>query len=229
MTKFAERTGRLTDRFGGRWIGVRFLDTPPGGAVADEMRFCEAVMRAATSRVVLTDESVTCPGAKRSFGWAAGMDEGLAESMATRQGLPLAVTRELVRSTPRLDGGMQAVEVGGTGRPDLVLCYATPLIVMKVVRAVELGTGKTLAQSLSGALSVCGNVAARCVKTGEVSISFGCRQSREAGYIGRESLAVAMPWAFVERLLGEPERTPREFDPSPAGRMPELDRIGSAR
>ncbi len=194
---------RLTDRFGGRWVPIKFLDAPPADEPAGKMRFCEAVREAAHSRVVLTSDTVTCPGARRSFGWVRGMDEGLAESMATRQGIPLAVARELIRSTPRLDGDLPAVEIGGKARPDLVLGYATPLSVMKVVRAAEVATGRPLTQKLSGALSVCGNVAARCAKTGEVSVSFGCSESRGAAGIDRYNLVVGIPWSFVENLLGE--------------------------
>jgi uncharacterized protein (DUF169 family) len=201
VVRFEELSGWLTDCFGGRWVPIRFLDAPPIDGQAEGMRFCEAIKGAARSSVILTESSVTCPGAKRSFGWARGMDENLAESMAGQQGIPLAVARELVRSTPHLDSGIQAIEIGGKGRPDLVVSYATPVSAMKVIRAVELATGAPLAQRLSNALSVCGGVAARCVKTGEVSVSFGCAESRRAAGMGKYTLTVGIPWVMVEKLF----------------------------
>lgn len=223
VAEFAELSGWLTDRFGGRWVPVRFLGAPPVGSLAGEIRFCEAIREAACSCVVLTAETAMCPGAKRSFGWAGGMDEGLAESMARRQGMPLAVARELIRATPRLDDGIQAVEIGGKGQPDLVLSYATPLSAIKVVRAVEVETGGVLAQRLSSALSVCGSVAARCAKTGEVSVSFGCAESREAAGLGRDALAVGIPWAFVERLSGKAAPEDKGPDATSRARVAGLD------
>jgi len=201
MTDTRKSISEFGNAFGWPWVAVKFHKEAPGATPRD-MRFCEALKEALTSPVVLTAASVGCPGAMRSFGWPGGSEEELAETLAEKQGLPVATAKKMIDGVPKLDAGVVAVEVGTRDTPDVLLSYAQAPTVMKIARAVEKGSGEPLRPVLSSVMSACGNAAVRSHVTGEVAISFGCDQSREAGDIGRDRLVIGTPWERVSELLG---------------------------
>jgi len=201
MTDARASISEFGNAFGWPWVAVKFHKETPETKPTD-MRFCEALKEALSYPVVLTAASVGCPGAMRSFGWSSGSDEELAEALAKKQGLPVATAKKMIDGVPRLDAGVVAVEVGTRDTPDVLLSYAQAPTVMKIGRAVEKGSGEPLRPVLSSVMSACGNAAVRSHVTGEVAISFGCDQSREAGDIGRDRLIVGVPWGRVSELLG---------------------------
>ena len=200
MAEVREQISRFGDAFGWPWVPVKFCNQTPESE-ARELRFCEAIREAARSPVVLTAASVSCPGAKRSFGWAQGLDEGLAEELARKQSLPLRTAKKMMRGVPKLNSGVVAVEVGTKDTPDVLVSYAQTPTAMKIARAFEKTSGEPLRPTLSSVLSACGNVAVRSCITGEIAVSFGCDQSRESGAIGRDRLIIGVPWAQVDRFL----------------------------
>lgn len=186
--------------FGGTWVPVKFHEEVPEREPR-KLRFCEAAAEGRWSEVILTPESVTCPGARRSLGWSSGMDEGLAEELAKKQSLTLATAKSLLKNVPRLDGSVAAVGLGTKDAPDVLISYVQPPTAMKIIRAFQKSSGGNLNSSLSSVLSVCGNVAVKSFLTGEITFSFGCDLSRDCGSIGRDRLAVGVPWSMVPRLL----------------------------
>jgi len=201
MTDTRARITEFGNAFGWPWVAVKFHRETPEAKPRD-MRFCEALKEALSSPVVLTAGSVGCPGAMRSFGWAGESDEGLAKDMAEKQGLPVATAKKMIGGVPKLDCGVVAVEVGTRETPDVLLSYAQAPTAMKIARAIEKGSGEAPRPVLSSVMSACGNAAVRSHLTGELAISFGCDQSREAGDIGRDRLVIGMPWERVSELLG---------------------------
>jgi uncharacterized protein (DUF169 family) len=197
-----EAVRRIESKFGGVWIPIRFL--PESKENGSSLRFCEAVREAIRTRVILTSDSVTCAGARRSFGWAAGLDESLAESISEKQGVPLRAARAMVRGSAKLDRACAAVELRTTERPDVLVSFALPGDVMKVVRALETRIGGPVRQDLSSVLSFCGNVAARCHVSGEAAMSFGCGESRRVVGIRGDRLMIGLPWSVAKELLAEP-------------------------
>lgn len=202
VSEFEDTVRKVEHEFGGVWIPVRFL--PESLEAGAHMRFCEAVREAIRTRVVLTPESVTCPGARRSFGWAAGLDDGLAESIAKKQRVALRTVQAMVRGSAKLREPCAAVELRTDGKPDVILSFAQPAAVTKVVRAIESRVGGPVRQQLSSVLSFCGNVAVRCHVSGEAAMSFGCGESRACAGIGNDRLVVGLPWPVVERLAAAP-------------------------
>jgi uncharacterized protein (DUF169 family) len=200
MSEVREQISRFGDAFGWPWVPVRFCPRAPEGE-ARELRFCEAVREGVRSPVVLTAASVGCPGAKRSFGWARGLDEGLAEELAKKQSVPLGTAKKMIRGVPRLDDGAYACEVGTRDKPDVLVSYAQAPTAMKIARAIEKTSGEPLRPVLSSVMSACGNAVVRSFVSGDVALSFGCDQSRESGAIGRDRLIIGVPWAQVGRLL----------------------------
>jgi uncharacterized protein (DUF169 family) len=188
------------EAFGWPWVPVKFHREMPEDTPS-EMRFCEAITEALRTPVVLTQDSTTCPGAKRSFGWLRGMDEGLAEDVARKQDIPLGTARKMVRELPKLDDGVVAVEVGTRLTPDVIVSYAQTTTAMKITRAFQKISGEPLKPVLSSVMAACGNAVVRCARSGDVALSFGCDQSRESGAIGRDRLMIGVPWKSVETLL----------------------------
>ncbi len=188
------------ESFGGTWVPVKFHKEAPERE-ARKLRFCEAAAEARWSEIVLTPESVSCPGARRSLGWSSGLDEGLAEEVAKTQSLTLATAKNLLKDVPRLDGSVAAVGLGTKDVPDVLISYVQPPTAMKIIRAFQKSSKGNLNPSLSSVLSVCGNVAVKSFLTREITFSFGCDLSRNWGSIGRDRLVVGVPWSMVPRLL----------------------------
>jgi uncharacterized protein (DUF169 family) len=185
--------------FGWPWIPVKFLTEAPSSA-AQQKRFCESIPDGQVSPVILTAESITCPGAKRSFGWARGMDEGLAEKLSINQGVTLGTAKKALKRVPHLDDGVVAVEVGTRSTPDVLVSFAQPPTLMKLARAYEKTWDEPIRPVLSSILSVCGNAAVRSHMTSDVTVSMGCDASRESGQIGRDRLVIGVPWDRVAKL-----------------------------
>jgi uncharacterized protein (DUF169 family) len=192
--------------FGWPWIPVKFHSTAPAKP-AEEKRFCEAIWDGRATPIVLTADSVTCPGAKRSFGWSRGMDEGLAEKLSRNQGVTLATAKRALKGIPFLGNGTVAVEVGTLEVPDVLVSFAQPVTLMKLARAYENKHDAPLQPSLSSVLSVCGCAAVRSHVRNELAVSLGCETSRDAGAIGRDRLVVSVPWGSIDALLDAAQQT----------------------
>ena len=195
--------GKIDDlgkAFGWPWIPVKFHETAPSEP-AQEKRFCEAIWDGRATPIVLTADSVTCPGAKRSFGWSRGMDEALAEDLSTSQGVMLGTAKKALKRVPFLANETVAVEVGTHDVPDILISYAQPTTLMKLARAYEKDGDEPLRPVLSSILSVCGCAAVRSYMEGDVTVSLGCQISRETGSIGRDRLVVSVPWNKVDALI----------------------------
>lgn len=191
----------MEHRFGGWWCGVKFGECPDGRArrAARPMRFCEAVAASRTRPIVLTPESLNCPGGSRSLGWY-DEQETIAGSMAEKAGLHIRVAREVLRQTPFLDDRVSEITVGTCVAPDVVLSYAQPQGVMKLLRTWQRERGRPLEVQASGFMSVCGAVAVNAYLSGSICISFGCPDAREHGSIGRDRLVVGLPVGKVQDL-----------------------------
>ena len=203
MAKLKEKIETFRKRFGGAWIGIKFYSdsSPPDSKAVKGLRFCEAIQLARRHPVVLRPENVACPGAKRSFGWSSDPDDQIADALAGNQSVEAASAREILPSMPKLDGEVRAVGLETEDEPDVLVCYAQPSEMMKIVRAFEAAHKKPLEQSLSSILTVCANVAVRSFLTGKICTSFGCEFSRKSGGIGRDRLAVGVPCGAIGELL----------------------------
>ncbi|MFO7899655.1 MAG: DUF169 domain-containing protein [Planctomycetota bacterium] len=195
----------LQKRIGGRWTGVRFLAETPTEALADRtMRFCEAVSESYIRPIVLTPGLVDCPGARRAFGWTTEADDELAATMAEKMGTGSDSALRAIRETPHLADPAGAVRVGGPGTPDVVLTYAQPEAVMRVLHRWQANRGETPQIRVSSVMAVCGNVAVRAYLTDEICVSFGCPDSRTEGAVGRDRVILGMSAELAETLLGSP-------------------------
>jgi uncharacterized protein (DUF169 family) len=191
----------LEKRFGGWWCGVKFGREAGGDnrPVSHPMRFCEAVAASRTGQLILTPKLMICPGGARSLGWNND-EKTMTRIMAEKAGLDMRVARDLIRDTPRMSTARDAITVGTYESPDIVISYAQPDVVMKLLREWQALNGGSLAMRASGFMSVCGAVAARAFLTRRICISFGCPDARQYGGIGRDRLVIGLSMRQVARL-----------------------------
>ena len=193
----------LQERIGGRWTGIVFQrDSSPKENLAKRpMRLCEAIKESINRPIVLTRHLVSCPGARRSLGWATKEGDNIARKMAETTGMKLGIARKVITNTPRLNGEIGAVLIGTNKSPDIVVSYAQPETVMRLVRRWQQVYGTDLDLEASSVMAVCGSVTVRAYTTGRICLSFGCPDSREYGAIGRDRLVIGLPVGLLEDLF----------------------------
>ena len=194
----------LETHIGGCWTGIKFHKNSQLDDNCSErpMKFCEAIAESRTGPIVITPDLLDCPGGSRSLGWNED-DETTAEIMARKANMDIRVAQQIIRSTPRLRDKIAAVTVGTDDSPDVVLSYAQPEAAMKLLRQWQSVCGRDIGTRTSSFMAVCSNVAVKAYLTRHICLSFGCPDSREHGRIGRDRLAVGIPFQILETVLGE--------------------------
>ena len=200
---YMNKIRRFERIIGGRWTGIKFHwgDLPNENIAHQTMRFCEAVRASITRPVTLTRDFVDCPGALRSFGWSSNEDDKTVQEMALKRGMKEEVAKALIRRTPRLNGKISGVTIGGYESPDLILSYTQSEATMKLVYYWQKVYATVLAVKLSSVMAVCGNVAAGVYNTNKICMSFGCSESRNRGEIGRDRLVIGIHFKVIGTLL----------------------------
>ena len=194
----------LESRIGGRWTGVRFHYgvAPAGTLTKNDMRLCEAVAKSFDEPFVLSSNSISCPGARRSLRLTDD-DEGLARTVAHSTGVSLDSVRKAVKATPQLESGVTAVTLGRQDSPDVAVSYTHPEVAMNLVRQWQDAHGESLTVELSTFMAICGNVVVAACKAGQIRLSFGCPTSRGCGFILPDALVVGMPYCMIDELFRE--------------------------
>jgi len=186
---------KMETLIGGRWVGVAFQNQDLVSATIPEnpVRFCEAISKSATHPLLLSAKTICCAGGRRSLGWSDRNQDELVKAISDKSGMSGAVAFRLVAATPGLRNAPDAVTVGTSDDPDVVISYGLPESVMTLVRRIQEQAGENISMEVSSVMSVCGNVAVRAHLTGRACISFGCMDSREATGMGKERLIVGIP------------------------------------
>jgi len=197
----------LEEKIGGCWTGVRFdrNGAPSEDCSERSMRFCAAIADSRKGRLILSPDSIACPGARRSFGWNEDID-AMADLMSGKANIDSETARNIIQGTPKLTDEIHAVVIGTEDSPDVFISYAQPEAAMKITRLWQRVYGQDLEIKTSSFMAVCGNVAVSAHLTGRLCLSFGCPDSRDSGRFGRDRLAVGIPCKLVEELLAEDSR-----------------------
>ncbi len=200
MRKVQSSVMRFTEVFGGAWIPVKFHREVPEGK-AEKLRFCEALSAARFRKVLLTPDSISCPGASRSMGWGEDSRVNLYQKLGKKLSLSPEKVGIVVDLSPILPKGSLAVEMAGDCTPEMIISFAQPTVALLVARAVERDMRGPLRPCLATTFSICGNVAVRRMLTGEISITMGSPDARASAGIGRDQLVIGVPWSRVGELL----------------------------
>lgn len=187
---------KLGDRFRSHWVKVKFYKEKPDsikGNKLEGVRFCEATKEAMLRPIILDRKSISCPGARYVFGWDANLRNNLLVRCEEKRKTERRNVESMLAKMPYLKGQFNYIGLNTEGEPDLVLSYMTPEKIMDLIGDYCNHNGKNLNIPLQPMMPICGGVAVRTYLEGEVSISFGCEESRKYAEIRRENLAVGIP------------------------------------
>jgi len=186
---------KLSDKFRSHWIKIKFYQKDPRvdeDQVLHGVRFCEAVKSALLKPALLTNESISCPGARYVFGWDDHFNQRSLDGCADKQLLNQKVIESLLPQIPRFEKPFSSIGLNMPGDFDLLISFLSPEQMMSVIMAYHNAFGKKLECSLSSMMSICGGVAVQTILNKDISLSFGCRDSRSYADIGRHRLVAGI-------------------------------------
>jgi len=191
-------TRQFEKKFGGVWTKVKFYKEMPDNSDYETMegvRFCEAIVKARLSPVILKGSDISCAGAKYVFGWDHRVGKEIINACCEKRHISLSIAKSILLASPQLEVSPAAIELNTDGKPDLYISYPQPEQFMNLLKVFQQYKGENLTVNLSSIMGVCGNVAVKTYLEGKISISFGCDDSREYGRISRDRLAVGIPYS----------------------------------
>ena len=180
------------------------------------LRFCQAVERVLqTSRnMLLTKEDISCPAAKAVLGFEKNdqiLDDCADKLMEARRFTDEGSAIQALMNVPRIRGKTHSVLLSASGvLPDVYVFYLRPVELMQLVQAYQRVIVQPIRLKVTGVMPVCGNCTVKPYVTNEVSVSFGCEDSREYGGISEDKLVLGVPFlkAFsILRSLAEMRKT----------------------
>lgn len=161
------------------------------------MRFCEAVVLSFDIPLRVNDQNIHCPGARRSLGFD-GDEKKLATLISGNNHFPFDYVLDLLEGTAHLEN-VHHVNLGLTEKmedyvqPDLFIAYVQPEQITKILHQLTRSSRQPSIPAYP-LLSICGNVFANCSLNQEISISFGCPESRKEGGIKDNEIAIGIPY-----------------------------------
>ncbi|MBN1353484.1 MAG: DUF169 domain-containing protein [Candidatus Omnitrophica bacterium] len=183
-------------KFNTHWIRIKFFNDKPdvkNAKVLKDVRFCEATRKAGFAPVILDRESISCPGARYAFGWEAHNKNKLLNNCYDKQDTQKNILKSILSKAPYFNKPPKFIGLNAGGEPDLVMSYMSAEKVMNLIKAYHDRWGRNLEISLSSMMSICGGVAVRSYLKKDISVSFGCRDSRKYTNMKIENVAVGIP------------------------------------
>lgn len=205
MDKIANLLG---DKFGAVWTKIKFYKEIPSSSnyqTVEGIRFCEAISKARFFPVILRASDVSCTGARYVFGWDSKASQKIISVYCEKRKIPFKVARAILLAVPQLNNPPAAVGLNTDDEPDLVISYLQPEQFMNLLRVFQEDKGKNLSVNLSSITGICGNIAVKTYLKEEISLSFGCEDSRKYGRISPDQVVVGIPYSelrvFVPDLM----------------------------
>jgi uncharacterized protein (DUF169 family) len=199
-----EDVKKFEKKFGGSWVRVKFysrMPTTKSTKILTEIRFCEALQKAKTSSVILTPSSISCLGAKYAFNWDEQAKDKIIQECKEKRIASEDVIKSLIGNVPKLETYFPAIGLNMDIQPDVLISYPQPVQAMGLIKSYEKQSDKEIYVNVSSLMSVCGNIAARSFLSQQISISFGCEDSRLYGKIPRDRLVVGIPYGLIKAFL----------------------------
>lgn len=163
------------------------------------IRFCEAVYDAFKMPLLFNPQNLFCMGAKRSMGLMNNDDE-LVEHISQESGIQPQTIQRAISDIPHLEEPIQNILMGiddemeKVAKPDMYIMFITPKEVMELMKLYAQKLNQFPVVKPYTYLSVCGNVFVTTYKTGSMSVSFGCPESRYYGGVKDNLLVVGLPY-----------------------------------
>ena len=191
-------------KFQGRWDRIKFykeLPTKYNPGMDKKYRFCEAISNSIITPFIVVPANLNCISAKYIFGWDNSLKKEIVNKVIEKNKISFEFMEDISSKTPKLNGEIKAIGLNTDDYPDVLICYAQPELVMNLLKSYQKNTGKILKVQLSNMFAICGNVANRSYLNNEITLSFGCNDSRKYGSISRDRLAVGVPMEKLDLFL----------------------------
>lgn len=197
----------LKKKYGYKCTGIKLnyngtcVNTP-----STKMRFCEAVNHSFNVPLLLKTSSLSCKGSQRSMGLLKSNCELIThlanESNMSKPMVSSALADILAFPEPieNVYLGIQP-EMEEMIRPDLFILQIKPRETMDLIRLYSAKTNSFPIIKPYTFLSVCGNVLVGSLQQKQMSISFGCPESRRYGGIDDENVIVGIPYDLCNLLF----------------------------
>ncbi len=185
---------RFSKKIRSSWIKVKFYRDKPNDLnvkLLKNVKFCEATKEAILHPIILSQESINCPGALYAFGWQDRSQ--ILAHCKDKTGLSEKILQSMLPQMPRFKDTFEYIGLNTEGEPDLIMSRLMPKEVMDLISLYHSKTGKNLDVSLSSMMSICGGIAVRTFLENRITLSFGCMDSRKYAQIGRDRLFVGVP------------------------------------
>jgi len=196
----------LKNRYGSKCSGINVNgDVSKINIPSKKMKFCEAVHYSFKIPIQLNTENLQCPGARRSIGFDRD-DRELANFISGNTQIPVPFVSDALRNIPTLNHGIVQINVGITQEieellpPDVFILYIHPSKITEIMHLFARYEKKPSIPAYS-LLSVCGNVFTNCYINRQVSISFGCSESRKYGGVEDDEVIVGIPSQYAKHML----------------------------
>lgn len=172
------------------------------------LKYCEAVNKVliTSKRTVLDSESISCPAAKKIFGFAN--NEGSKMEACSKELVEKGIFKnsesalKALSSVPQMNRTPNSITLSlDEVKPDVYLFYLRPKEFMKFVQAYQRVQGEELRLELSSVMPVCGNCTVRPYLTKKICLSFGCNDSRDYGGIPEDKFVVGITQENIDMIF----------------------------
>lgn len=193
------------------WFGKRCSGVRVNGEIMDninipskQLKFCEAVNYSFDVPLLINNENLDCPGARRTVGFDNQNNE-LAKRISGNTKIPQSYIVNALKEIPVVNKSVNTIILGVSEDmekfllPDVYIIYTQPKRIMQFIHQISKMEKQPLIAPYS-LLSICGNVFARSYQDGEISVSFGCPDSRRFGGVNDDEVVMGIPYKLAERI-----------------------------
>jgi uncharacterized protein (DUF169 family) len=189
----------------GRWHGITFINgvnqIPEGVGVKQAGRFCEAIKVAIAHKMMVRPSEFTCPGASYAFGGMVDVSEMMTERMVELKGYSPKSATHLIENTPHFRQMPDMIGFNCMDQPDILISQLQPEQAMKLLQLYHIKLGRSFRTEIPSVICACGNTVVRAYQSQDLSISFGCDDSRAFGGLSRDRLYVGLPYSLARTLV----------------------------
>ncbi len=190
---------KMRKQYGIHWVGVKFYQFLPDKEILDlyydksQFRFCEAINKAIIHPIIFKKDNLNCEPAKFIFKWSEKTRDDIITICLDKRNIDYDTAKDIIYNLEELNNAPKYIGLNTDKDPDIAIAYLNPKTAMDIVRMYHDETGQELKVVISSIMSICGNLAVKSYVTNEITLSFGCDESRIYGGIDRDSLAMCVP------------------------------------
>ena len=195
----------LKNKFGRKCCGININKVVPKINVPiKQMKFCEAINYSFNIPIQINNNNLGCPGARRSTGFDKD-DQKLANIISNNNGISKSFVSKALSAIPSINSGIIHINLGIIDElekklpPELFIIYVQP---SKITEIMHLLAKHGIQPSIPNfsLLSICGNVFANTYLNHQISISFGCPESRQHGGVEDNEVILGIPYKYAKYL-----------------------------